>query len=358
MKIGVIGGGQLGRMLALAGTPLGMQFIFLDPAQDACAAALGAHICADYNDHEHLRQLADQVDMVTFEFESVPADTVAFLSQYVPVYPGADALRIARDRLLEKTLFQQLGIPVAPFAAVESQSDLYDAVSTIGLPAVLKTRTLGYDGKGQKVLRSPADVDGAFAELGAVPCILEAFVNFTGEVSLIAVRARDGETRAYPLVHNTHEQGILRLSLPSHQHPLQIQAEAYVSSVLEHLDYVGVLAFEFFEVDGGLRANEIAPRVHNSGHWTIEGAECSQFENHLRAITGLPLGSTARLGESAMVNFIGAVPDIAQLAAISDCHIHHYGKAFKDGRKVGHATLRCVNRTILEQQLKKLQSLI
>src|SRR5690606_39102932 len=188
MKIGVIGGGQLGRMLALAGTPLGMQFIFLDPAQDACASALGAHICADYHDHEYLQQLADQVDLVTFEFESVPADTVAFLSQYVPVYPGADSLRIARDRLLEKSMFQQLDIPVAPFAAVDSQQDLDAAVETIGLPAVLKTRTLGYDGKGQKVLRSAADVEGAFAELGAVPCILEAFVSFTGEVSLIAVR--------------------------------------------------------------------------------------------------------------------------------------------------------------------------
>ena len=358
MKIGVIGGGQLGRMLALAGTPLGMQFIFLDPAQDACAAALGTHICADYNDHDHLRQLADQVDLVTFEFESVPADTVAFLSQFVPVYPGAESLRIARDRLLEKTLFQQLHIPVAPFAAVESQAELNAAVATVGLPAVLKTRTLGYDGKGQKVLRSAADAEGAFAELGAVPCTLEAFVNFTGEVSLVAVRSRTGEIRAYPLVHNTHEQGILRVSIPGSQHPLQAQAEAYVRAVLEHLDYVGVLAFEFFEVDGGLKANEIAPRVHNSGHWTIEGAECSQFENHLRAITGLPLGSTARLGESAMVNFIGVVPEIAQLAAIAECHIHHYGKAFKDGRKVGHATLRCATREQLEQQLKQLQSLL
>jgi 5-(carboxyamino)imidazole ribonucleotide synthase len=358
MKIGVIGGGQLGRMLALAGSPLGMQFIFLDPAQDACAAALGAHICADYHDHEHLQQLADQVDMVTFEFESVPADTVAFLSQYVPVYPSADSLRIARDRLLEKTLFQTLNIPVAPFAAVDSQDDLHKAVSTIGLPAVLKTRTLGYDGKGQKVLRSQADVDGAFAELGAVPCILEAFVNFSGEVSLIAVRSRDGDVRAYPLVHNTHEQGILRLSVPSHQHPLQAQAQTYVASVLAHLDYVGVMAFEFFEVEGGLKANEIAPRVHNSGHWTIEGAECSQFENHLRAISGLPLGATAKLGESAMVNFIGSVPALEDLAAIEDCHIHHYGKAFKAGRKVGHATVRSTTEERLLQQLKKLQALI
>jgi len=358
MKIGVIGGGQLGRMLALAGTPLGMQFVFLDPAQDACAAALGAHICADYHDHEHLSQLADQVDLVTFEFESVPADTVAFLSQYVPVYPGADSLRIARDRLLEKSMFQQLDIPVAPFAAVDSQQDLDAAVETIGLPAVLKTRTLGYDGKGQKVLRSAADVEGAFAELGAVPCILEAFVSFTGEVSLIAVRSRDGAVRCYPLVHNTHEQGILRLSVPGDQHPLQALAESYAGAVLQHLDYVGVLTFEFFEVEGGLKANEIAPRVHNSGHWTIEGAECSQFENHLRAITGLPLGSTAKTGESAMVNFIGSVPAVEQLAAIEDCHIHHYGKAFKAGRKVGHATIRSSNHERLQQQLKKLQALI
>lgn len=358
MKIGVIGGGQLGRMLALAGTPMGMQFIFLDPATDACAAATGAHICADYSDHEHLRQLADQVDLVTFEFENVPAETVAFLSQYVPVFPGAEALRIARDRLNEKSLFQQLQIPVAPFAAIDSQQELDAAAKTIGLPAVLKTRTLGYDGKGQKVLRSADDLHGAYAELGSVPCILETFVNFTGEVSLVAVRARSGEIRAYPLVHNVHKNGILQLSVPSHDHPLQKTAEGYVASVLEHLDYVGVLAFEFFEVDGGLRANEIAPRVHNSGHWTIEGAECSQFENHLRAVTGLPLGSTQKLGDSAMVNFIGSVPAIEQLLLIDDCHVHHYGKAFKEGRKVGHGTIRSSSNERMQQQLFKLQALI
>jgi len=358
MKIGVIGGGQLGRMLALAGTPMGMQFIFLDPAEDACAAEVGAHICANYNDHEHLRQLADQVDLVTFEFENVPAETVAFLSQYVPVFPCADALRVARDRLNEKTLFQQLQIPVAPFAAVESQHELDAAVQSIGLPAVLKTRTLGYDGKGQKVLRTTTDVANAFAELGSVPCILETFVNFTGEVSILAVRARDGEIRAYPLVHNTHEQGILRLSLPSTDHLLQALAETYVTAVLEHLDYVGVLAFEFFEFDGGLFANEIAPRVHNSGHWTIEGAECSQFENHLRAVTGLPLGSTKKIGESAMMNFIGSVPAAESLAAIEDCHFHHYGKAFKLGRKVGHCTIRSQSAERMLQQLEKLKILL
>lgn len=358
MKIGVIGGGQLGRMLALAGTPLGMDFAFLDPAPDACAAALGEHIRADYSDQDHLRQLADEVDLVTFEFESVPAETVAFLSQFVPVFPSAEALRIARDRWFEKTMFKDLGIPTPEFADIQSQVDLDAAAARIGLPAVMKTRTLGYDGKGQKVLRSQADVEGAFAELGSVPCILEGFVPFTGEVSLIAVRARNGETRFYPLVHNTHESGILRLSIASTDHPLQALAEDYVGRVLDKLDYVGVLAFEFFEVDGGLKANEIAPRVHNSGHWTIEGSESSQFENHLRAVAGLPLGSTAKVGESAMLNFIGKVPAVEQVLQIDDCHLHHYGKAFKAGRKVGHATLRCSDAATLRARIADVETLI
>lgn len=358
MKIGVIGGGQLGRMLSLAGTPLGMNFAFLDPAPDACAQALGEHIRADYSDQDHLRQLADQVDLVTFEFESVPAETVAFLSQFVPVYPNAESLRIARDRWFEKSMFKDLGIPTPAFADVQSQADLDAAVASIGLPAVMKTRTLGYDGKGQKVLRKPEDVTGAFAELGSVPCILEGFVPFTGEVSLVAVRARDGETRFYPLVHNTHENGILRLSVASTDHPLQQLAEDYVGRVLDKLAYVGVMAFEFFEVDGGLKANEIAPRVHNSGHWTIEGSECSQFENHVRAIAGLPLGSTAKVGESAMLNFIGEVPPVAEVLNIADCHLHHYGKAFKAGRKVGHATLRSADLPTLKARIAEVEALI
>ncbi len=358
MKIGVIGGGQLGRMLSLAGTPLGMNFAFLDPAPDACAQALGEHIRADYSDQDHLRQLADQVDLVTFEFESVPAETVAFLSQFVPVYPNAESLRIARDRWFEKSMFKDLGIPTPAFADVQSQADLDAAVASIGLPAVMKTRTLGYDGKGQKVLRKAEDVIGAFAELGSVPCILEGFVPFTGEVSLVAVRARDGETRFYPLVHNTHENGILRLSVASTDHPLQQLAEDYVGRVLDKLAYVGVMAFEFFEVDGGLKANEIAPRVHNSGHWTIEGSECSQFENHVRAIAGLPLGSTAKVGESAMLNFIGEVPPVAEVLNIADCHLHHYGKAFKAGRKVGHATLRSTDLPTLKARIAEVEALI
>jgi len=362
MKIGIIGGGQLGRMLALAGHPLGMHFVFLDPAPDACAAELGEHLCADYSDHEHLRMLAEECDVVTFEFENAPADTIAFLSQFVPVYPPAQALRTARDRWLEKNLFRELNIPTPPFANIESQTDLEKAVAQIGLPAILKTRQLGYDGKGQKVLRDQQDVGGAYAALGNVPCLLEGFVNFSGEVSLLAVRGRSGETGFYPLVHNTHRDGILRLSIASTHHPLQALAESYATRTLDKLDYVGVLAFEFFEVkgeiDGDLTANEIAPRVHNSGHWTIEGAECSQFENHLRAIAGLPLGSTEKVDESAMINFIGSIPELTQLAALENCHPHVYGKAFKPGRKVGHATLRCADRLTLEQSICELEALL
>lgn len=358
MKVGVIGGGQLGRMLALAGTPLGMQFTFLDPAADACAAALGEHLHADYSSAEHLQQLAKSVDLVTFEFESVPAETVAYLEQFVPVYPSAEALRIARDRWFEKSMFKDLGIPTTEFADVLSQADLDAAVAQIGLPAVLKTRTLGYDGKGQKVLREPADVLDAFAYLGNVPCILEGFVAFTGEVSLVAVRGRDGEVCCYPLVHNVHNDGILHLSVASDAHPLQALAQDYAGRVLKQLDYVGVLAFEFFEVDGGLKANEIAPRVHNSGHWTIEGSECSQFENHLRAVAGLPLGSTASVGHSAMLNFIGSVPAAAEVLGVVDCHLHDYLKAPKAGRKVGHATLRSVDAQRLQQQIVELEALL
>lgn len=357
MKIGVIGGGQLGRMLALAGTPLGMNFAFLDPAPDACAASLGEHIRADYGDQEHLRQLADEVDLVTFEFESVPAETVAFLSQFVPVYPNAESLRIARDRWFEKSMFKDLGIPTPDFADVQSQADLDAAAAAIGLPAVLKTRTLGYDGKGQKVLRQPADVQGAFAELGSVPCILEGFVPFTGEVSLVAVRARDGETRFYPLAHNTHDSGILKLSVASSGHPLQALAEDYVGRVLARLDYVGVLAFEFFEVDGGLKANEIAPR-----------AQLRALDHRRRRVQPVreplarrrrPAAGLDRQGRRERdAQFHRRGPPVAQVVAVADCHLHHYGKAFKNGRKVGHATLRCADRATLQARIAEVEALI
>lgn len=358
MKVGVIGGGQLGRMLALAGTPLGMEFSFLDPAADACAAPVGQHLLAAYDAQTELEQLAKTMDVVTFEFENVPSEAVAYLAQHVPVFPNAESLRVARDRLNEKSMFRELDIPVTAFANIESQQQLDDAVAELGLPAILKTRTLGYDGKGQKVLRTLDDVVGAHAELGAVPCLLEAFVSFSGEVSVIAVRGRDGEIACYPLAHNTHKDGILVLSVASTNHPQQALAEDYARRVLEKLDYVGALGFEFFEVDGGLMANEIAPRVHNSGHWTIEGAECSQFENHLRAIAGLPLGSTQLVGHSAMLNCIGRMPSNQQVLPLANAHVHNYGKAEKPGRKVGHITLRSSDEQQLQQAIAKTEQLL
>ncbi len=358
MKIGILGAGQLGRMLALAGYPLDFDFVFLDPAPGACAAPLGAHLHADYGDEAALAELCSAVDLVTYEFENVPAKTAEFVAARVPLLPPPLALKVGQDRLTEKSLFDRLGIPVPRYMPVATREALDFALRTVGLPAVLKTRRLGYDGKGQAVLRAASDLDAAWAALGGQPLILEAFVPFEREVSCLAVRGQNGELRFYPLVENTHRDGILRLARPRAADPLQATAEAHATRVLEHLDYVGVLAFEFFVAGGALLANEIAPRVHNSGHWSIEGADCSQFENHLRAIAGLPLGSTALRGCSAMVNFIGAAPPDAALAAIPGLHIHHYGKTPKPQRKVGHATLTARSEAELEARLASLQTLI
>ncbi len=358
MIVGILGGGQLARMLALAGYPLGLEFLFLSPDPQACAAPLGRHICAAYDDESALAELAARADVITFEFENVPAQVLRFLAGKKTVRPSFEALTLAQDRLLEKRLFQELGIPIPSFAPVRSLPELDEALSEVGLPAVLKTRRQGYDGQGQAVLRRPQDLAPGWEQTGGAPAIVEAFVPFDREVSIIAARAAGGETAFYPLSENSHREGILRLSVCSPDDPMQELAEDHARRLLERLDYVGVLAIEFFQVGERLLANEFAPRVHNSGHWTIEGAECSQFENHLRAVAGLPLGSTAKLGESAMLNFIGRVPPVAQVMAIDDCHLHHYGKAFKDGRKVGHATLRSADRQTLQQAIAAVRALI
>ncbi len=350
MKIGILGGGQLARMLALSGYPLGFEFVFLCPVPDACAAALGEHLCADFEDQAALQQLAKKVDVVTYEFESVPADSVAYLNEKLPVYPPPLALATARDRLLEKNLFNELGINTAAFVAVNSLADLEEAVAKIGLPAILKTRTLGYDGKGQQRLFAGSKLKDAWDGLHHAAAILEGFVGFEREVSIIAVRSASGEMAFYPLTENKHEDGILHLSTSLRDDPMQTLAEDYAQRLLEHLDYVGVLAIEFFQLDGQLLVNEMAPRVHNSGHWTIEGAVTSQFENHLRAITGLPPGSTALTGHSAMLNIIGELPDIRTLLNMPNTHLHLYGKAARAGRKLGHITV-C---TESEASLKKL----
>ncbi|MGQ0502862.1 MAG: 5-(carboxyamino)imidazole ribonucleotide synthase [Panacagrimonas sp.] len=358
MKIGILGAGQLGRMLALAGYPLDFDFVFLDPAGEACAAPLGTHLHAAYEDESALASFCESCDLATYEFENVPAKVAEFVSTRVPLYPPPQALGAGQDRLGEKRLFDALKIPVPRYLPVAAREALDFAARTVGLPAVLKTRRLGYDGKGQAVLRAEADLDPAWQKLAGQPLICEAFVPFEREISCLAVRGRSGEMAFYPVVENVHRDGILRTSVPRRDDPMQAAAEDYTRRVAEHLDYVGVLAFEFFVAEGQLYANEIAPRVHNSGHWSIEGAEVSQFENHLRAVAGLPLGSTALRGPSMMFNFIGEAPDTAALAAIPGVHVHHYGKTPKPQRKVGHATVTASTEAELQERSGRVQALL
>lgn len=357
MIVGVLGAGQLARMIALAGYPLGVDFIFLDPSSDACANSLGEHLHGDYNDPRLLAQLAEQADVVTYEFENVPADVAEFLASHTHVHPAPKALAVAQDRLIEKTFFHEIAIPTPAYAAVDNFESLEQAMSIIGWPAILKSRTLGYDGKGQSLLKSIDDLKPAWELLAGVPAVVEAFVPFDREVSIIAARNVSGATVFYPLSENFHRSGILRVSASCEGDPMQQQAEIYISRLMEALDYVGVLALELFEIDGKLIANEFAPRVHNSGHWTIEGAETSQFENHLRAILDLPLGVTAAVGKAAMVNFIGGLPATEELLAIPGAHLHLYDKAPRKGRKVAHATVRAETNEQLTALINQLTAL-
>ncbi|MGD2129597.1 MAG: 5-(carboxyamino)imidazole ribonucleotide synthase [Lysobacterales bacterium] len=350
-RVGVLGGGQLGRMLGLAGIPLGFRFVFLDPSADACAASTGELLRAGFDDESAARELGERVELATFDFENVPDSAAAALEEVCPLYPGSNALGASQDRIVEKSLLDGLGIAVPDFLAVSSRTDLLEAIDRLGYPAVLKTRRFGYDGKGQAVLRGQEDLERAWQVLGESPLILEAFVPFDAECSLVSVRARDGEIRHWPLTRNVHDRGILALSRPGvFSGGLQAQAEEVTRRLMEHLDYVGVLTVEFFLLDGALLVNEFAPRVHNSGHWTIDGAVCSQFENHLRAIGGLPLGETRMTEPALMFNWIGEMPDRSALLSIPGLHWHDYGKAARPGRKVGHATLTAHDDETLESR--------
>lgn len=344
--VGILGGGQLARMLALAAAPLGIRTLAVDPSPDACAAQVTGLVVADWSDEAALADFAGQVDAVTFDFENVPAATAERLAGKVQVHPNPQALAVAQDRLAEKTLFRESGLDTPEFAAVDTRDDLVAAVGRIGLPAILKTRRFGYDGKGQFRLKTPADVDAAWAVLGEAAAkhglILEAFVPFDRELSVVAVRGRDGEFRTWPLTRNWHVDGVLSLSLapaPGTSDELAQAAVAQAKAIAERLDYVGVFALELFVRGGELLGNEMAPRVHNSGHWTIEGAHTSQFENHIRAVLGLPLGDTGVRGASAMLNWIGEMPDPKPVLSLADGHWHDYGKEPRPGRKVGHATI-------------------
>lgn len=367
MKIGVLGGGQLGRMMALAGYPLGFQFRFFDrPANPPGsslppAGQIAEFIAGNFDDEAALARFAEGLDLVTYEFENVPSATAHFLARHVPhFFPPPGALELAQDRLTQKQFFERLGIPAPTFRAVNSRRDLDAAAAFTGYPAVLKTRRWGYDGKGQRVISGPSNLDDAWAAMGASPLILETLVEFTREVSLVAARSVSGETAFYPLAENRHRKGILRVSIapaPGASADLQSLAQEYALRIFQELKYVGVLTMEMFETGGRLLANEMATRVHNSGHWTIEGADVSQFENHLRAIADLPLGSAAARSAAAMVNFIGSVPDPHLILSIPAARLHLYGKAPRPGRKLGHATVCAADAERLAPKLDALQRL-
>ena len=343
--IGILGGGQLGRMLALAAANMGFRVHVFAPEAELPAGDVAAWVTrAAYDDTAALDAFAAAVDVVTYEFENVPVAAVARVASRVPVRPGAGALEIAQDRLAEKTFVAGLGGTAAVFRAVASEAELVAALAEVGTPAVLKTRRMGYDGKGQARIAAPGDAAAAWAAIGGAPAIVEGLVEFAGEFSVILARGEDGESVVYDVPHNRHVDGVLDTShVPA---PPAIARDTAAAVALARraahaLDYVGVVTFEFFATADGPVFNEMAPRVHNSGHWTIEGARVSQFENHIRAVCGLPLGpATLTAPAITMTNLLGdAVHDWAALLADPAAHLHLYGKSeVKPGRKMGHVT--------------------
>lgn len=339
MRIGVLGAGQLGRMLALAGYPLAKTFVFYDMSGNP-SAGLGEVIID--RDSQYLDDFISRVDRVTYEFEHLPVDVAERIAKEKPVHPCPRALQVCQNREAEKTLFGELGIPTPEWRIADSVESLKEASEALGCPVVAKSNTEGYDGKGQAVLRSPEDAAEAWQSIGHPRLIVEKFVEFRREVSIIAVRAEDGELAFYPISENSHHEGILRYAIapaPKLEKHIQEDAERYIKALLNELDYVGVLTLELFETADGLVANEMAPRVHNSGHWTIEGAMTSQFENHIRAVSGHPLGSTDARGVSCMINIIAEHGDIERILELPYAHVHLYNKGERPGRKLGHVTV-------------------
>lgn len=339
--VGIVGGGQLGRMLGLAAAPLGISIGVIDPSPEAGAQVVADHTLAPFDDLDALRELAGRSDVVTFEFENVSAAALEAIASKATVAPPIRALEVSQDRLSEKQLFATLGIPTAPYRTVDSLSELSAAVDDLGGPAILKTRRFGYDGKGQARVQPGGDLAHSWAAVGEASSVLEAVVEFDRELSIIAVRSGSGEFATYPLAENVHRTGILRTSSAPATADATVTALAteYATSILDELDYVGVLALELFDVGGELIANEFAPRVHNSGHWTTDAAPTSQFENHIRAVLGQPLGATAPVEECVMFNLIGGAPSTEELLAIPGAHVHLYDKAPRAGRKIGHVTV-------------------
>lgn len=357
--VGILGGGQLGMMLAESALALGIRCVFLEDAPNCPARLLGKVYST-----EQLGDFTDSSDIFSLEFENTPLSSAKFLEEKTGLFPPSKALFIAQDRLNEKNLFNELNIKTTPFLAVNSLDELQTACDKLGLPLVLKTSRGGYDGKGQFVIKTDNDVGVAWQELGdatkIAPLIAEGFIHFSREVSIIAVRSQAGEIRYYPLVENEHFNGILaKTTAPApNVENLTAQAQENIKKLLEHLNYVGVLTLELFVTDDGLIANEIAPRVHNSGHWSIEGAVCSQFENHMRAVAGLPLGDTSIIKSSVMINVIGQYPSISEILAIDGVHYHGYDKEERNGRKIAHITVMPTDTDKLDETVAKVVALL
>jgi 5-(carboxyamino)imidazole ribonucleotide synthase len=359
-RIGVIGSGQLGRMMALAATHLDTEFIFFDEASDSPCSNLGKSIQPSAKNA--LQEFIKSVDVVTYESENTNAELVAEINKQVPVYPSALSLLNSQHRLTEKNFFQSIGINIADFRKVESRADLDTAVNELGLPIILKTTREGYDGKGQAMIKSPRDVEAAWELLKGTELIAEAFVTFSRELSVIAARSVKGDVQVYPLAENDHSAGILRVSrvpVKNLSAAKQSQASEYITTLLNELNHVGVLTLELFDTENGLVANEMAPRVHNSGHWSIEGAYCSQFENHIRAICNMPLGNTsARQGHAAMINIIGKHGDRENVLAQGNSFYHGYGKTERFNRKIGHINIVAQSESEMESTIEKFSAFI
>jgi 5-(carboxyamino)imidazole ribonucleotide synthase len=350
MRIGILGSGQLGRMLALAGYNLGHTFCFYDENFGAPTQALGPTTVAPFDDRAALRSFAEQCDVITYEFENVPCEAAHLLNQLVPVYPPPRALEVSQDRLIEKEFLQSLQIGTPRFRAADSEEELRSACLALGLPCIAKTRRFGYDGKGQYRIENEADIPAAWKALHGAPVIVEGFVPFSRELSVIATRDVHGAIEVFPLAENHHKNGILhRTEIPAPDSTPDLRASAHelISKVLVELQYVGTLTIELFDIRGELLANEMAPRVHNSGHPTIDSTITSQFENHIRAITGAPLGAVEPKARAVMFNLIGTTPPESSVLEIPNAKLHLYGKSPRAGRKLGHVTL--LNPSITEE---------